>query len=197
MTPLSVLLAIRRSLRRFIVVRLITSIAVLFLLTVVSVWADGGTVLTHQTVNGLDITVFAAPVPLRAGPVDVSVLVQRSGQTRAMLDASVEVAWSSVGADSPDWLPPCCTMQGSARLQATQGHSQNKMLYSAIIAVRNAGPSELVVRVQQAGREALIACPITAGPPCPPWLAYWPFLAFPPVGIALFALRERLVRRGS
>ena len=57
-------------------------------------FADGGAILTRQTINDLDVTVFAAPLPLRAGPVDVSVLVQDAKTTKPLLDAQVEIAWS-------------------------------------------------------------------------------------------------------
>ena len=38
--------------------------------------ADGGSPLFAGTKGGYQITVFAAPTPLRAGSVDISVLVQ-------------------------------------------------------------------------------------------------------------------------
>ena len=53
-------------------------------------FADGGAILTRQTINDLDVTVFAAPLPLRAGPVDVSVLVQDAKTTKPLLDAQVD-----------------------------------------------------------------------------------------------------------
>ena len=37
---------------------------------------DGGTVRLSRCEGGLRITVFTAPTPFRAGPVDISVLVQ-------------------------------------------------------------------------------------------------------------------------
>ncbi len=38
--------------------------------------ADGGAVRLRQRSGGYQIAVFTEPTPLRAGPVDVSVLVQ-------------------------------------------------------------------------------------------------------------------------
>ena len=55
----------------------------LTLLAAVCCHADGGAILARQTINGLGLTVFASPAPLRAGPVDVSVLVQEGEKTRA------------------------------------------------------------------------------------------------------------------
>ena len=89
--------------------------------------SDGGVILTRQTVNDLDITVFASPQPLRAGPVDISVLVQKD--KTSVLDAAVEIAWSPSSSSSPAWMPPCCSMdQNTDKIPATRAHSQNKLI---------------------------------------------------------------------
>jgi len=156
--------------------------------------ADGGAILARQTVNGLGVTIFASPQPLRAGPVDVSVLVQDG--KKAVLDAAVEIAWSPSSSSSPAWMPPCCSMdQNTDKIPATRAHSQNKLIYSAIVPVKSSGASELIVRVKAGDREALLSTDITVGPPSPPALAYWPWLALPPFAIAGFALHQRLSRR--
>ncbi len=158
--------------------------------------ADGGVILARETLNGLDVTVFASPIPLRAGPVDVSVLVQDAATQRALLDAEVHIAWSSVSSSSPEWMPPCCSMEKATdKIAATPAHSQNKLLYSAIVPVRSSGPSEFVVAVKTENREALLSCDVTAGPPRPPALAYWPWLALPPLAAAGFAMHQRIQRR--
>jgi hypothetical protein len=156
--------------------------------------ADGGAILGRQTINGLGLTIFASPQPLRAGPVDVSVLVQDG--KKAVLDAAVEIAWSPSSSSSPAWMPPCCSMdQNTDKIPATRAHSQNKLIYSAIVPVKASGASELIVRVKTADREALLSTDIMVGPPSPPALAYWPWLIFPPFAIAGFALHQRLSRR--
>jgi hypothetical protein len=170
----------------------------LLLLLGPSVFADGGAIIVREKVDGLEVTVFASPVPLRAGPVDVSVLVQdRAG--RAVLDARVDLGWTTASpAVSPDWLPPCCSMATAlGKMPAPRGHSQNKLLYGAILPVRSAGPSQISVTVHVSGRQASLAIPVEALPPRPPVLAYWPLLAFPPVAIGLFAMHQRLSRRSS
>ena len=40
--------------------------------------ADGGTIRLSEQKGNYRITVFTAPTPLRAGPVDISVLVQEA-----------------------------------------------------------------------------------------------------------------------
>lgn len=159
-------------------------------------FADGGAIIARETINGLDLTVFASPFPLRAGPVDVSVLVQ-DAKGKAVLDAAVELGWTTSSPAAPtDWLPPCCSM-GTAlgKTPALRTHSQNKLLYGAILPVRSAGPSEISVTVKTAVTEASLAIPAQVSPPRAPALAYWPLFAFPPVAVGMFALHQRLARR--
>lgn len=154
---------------------------------------DGGAIIARQTVNGFEMTVFASPAPVRAGPVDVSVLVQESD--KPILDATVEVTWKASSAAAPEWLPPCCTMDsGAERVPALRAHSNNRFLYSAIVPMKFAGPSELIIRVARGGQEAVLSCAVEVRPPRPAVLAFWPWLAFPPVAVAGFALHQRLSR---
>jgi len=76
-------------------------------------------------INGFDVTVFASPVPLRAGPVDVSVLVQRG--EKAILDAAVEVAWRRLSSSS---LAASVLHNGidADRIPALRAHSNNSPL---------------------------------------------------------------------
>ena len=178
--------------------RIVGIAGVSLFVTMVSCLADGGVIVARQTINGLDVTVFASPVPLQAGPVDVSVLVQAADTGETALDAAVNVSWSPTSSASPDWLPPCCSMTtNSDKISATRGHSQNKFLYSAIVPVSSSGPSELVIRATRGGREALLSCDIVVAPPRGPALAYWPFLALPPFAVVGFALHQRLSRRSG
>jgi hypothetical protein len=155
--------------------------------------ADGGAIVARRTIDGLGVTVFASPTPLRAGPIDVSVLLQQG--ERPVLDATVELAWRTFSTSSPDWLPPCCTMNSPPqRIPAVQAHSNNKFLYSAIVPVKSSGPSELLITIRHGGGEAVLSCEIDAAPPLPPAVAFWPWLMFPPVAIVAFAIHQTLVR---
>ena len=175
--------------------RLCSAILILLSAAAACCYGDGGAVIARRTIDGLQLTVFASPAPLRAGPVDVSVLVQKG--EKPVLDAAVEISWQANSASSVDWLPPCCTMEsGTERIPAFRGHSNNRFLYSAIIPMKTAGPSELRVRVLEAGKEVLLSCHLDVRRPLPPLLAFWPWLAFPPVAIAGFVLHQRLSRPG-
>jgi hypothetical protein len=165
----------------------------LSLLAVASCCADGGAIVTKQTVNGFDVTVFASPAPLRAGPVDVSVLVQQA--EKPILDAAVEVAWNPSSSSSPEWAPPCCAMESDTeRIPALRAHSNNRFLYSAIVQMKSSGRSQLEVVVSQGDREARLSCALDVGQPLPPALAFWPWLIFPPVAVAGFALHQNLAK---
>lgn len=154
---------------------------------------DGGAIIARQVVDDLGVTVFASPAPVRAGPVDVSVLVQRG--EKSVLDAAVKISWRPSSASAPSWVPPCCTMDAKADgIPALRSHSNNRLLYSAIVPMNSAGPSELFISVSHGGRETSIACEIEVQRSLPPALAFWPWLAFPPVAIAGFALHQRLVK---
>jgi hypothetical protein len=161
-----------------------------------SCWADGGVIIARETVNDLNLTVFASPVPLRAGPADISVLVQDT-KGQAVLDASVEIGWTATAATATtDWLPPCCSMNTLQGLTpALRTHSQNKLLYGVLLPIRSAGASEISVRVTSPRGDARLDIPVTIAPPRAPVLTYWPLLAFPPVAIGLFAVHQRLSRR--
>src|SRR5215472_1415481 len=53
--------------------------------------ADGGVVCLHATSGPFRVTVFTVPAALRAGPVDLSVLVEDSASNAIMLDAAVDL----------------------------------------------------------------------------------------------------------
>jgi len=157
--------------------------------------ADGGAVIARETSEGFDLTVFAAPAPLRAGPADVSVLVQEGG--KPVLDARVSVRWTAAGGGQ-EWQPPCCSMKTDERaVEAVLGHSQNKILYSAMLVVPSSGAGKLDVRVERGGREATLTAGLDARPAPSPAAAYWPWLAVTPAAIAAFALNQTLKRRKS
>ena len=65
-------------------------------------------------------------------------------------------------------------------MPALRGHSNNKFLYSAVVPLKSAGPSELMISVRTALEEALLSCQVEVRPPLPPALAFWPWLVFPP-----------------
>ena len=147
--------------------------------------ADGGLVLLHQTDGPFVITVLAAPNPPRAGPVDISVLVQNRADEQAALNEEVIVRLRS-----EDGV--------IVAAQAMRDAAQNKPVYSALMNLPEAGQWELEVTIRQ-GRQGEITAraigklPVAA--PRPFLLSYWRSLSLPWAVVALFAINQWLKRR--
>src|SRR5262245_24203813 len=147
--------------------------------------ADGGTVRALQEAGPFRITVMSAPEPLRVGPVDLSVLVQRADGGAPVLDAEVELRLEGPGADAP------------IVVWATHEQATNQLLHAAVVTLPTAGTWRIRALVRQGGDSAEVAgaLPVAARPPR--LLALWPYLALPLAIGAGFALREWLARRAS
>lgn len=144
--------------------------------------ADGGLVALHQEAGPFVVTVFTAPGPLRAGPVDISVLVQDRASGQPVLDGEVLVRLKSPGAITP-------------AERATREAAQNKLLYCALINLPEAGQWELEVTIKQGNEKASILGQVSAAARTPFLLSYWRSLSLPPIVIAVFALNQWLRRR--
>jgi len=75
-------------------------------------YPDGGTLRLRQDTGPFMVSVFTAPQPLRAGPADVSVLVQDRASTEVLLDAEVTLTLRP-----PDGAPVVRTMPASPSAQ--------------------------------------------------------------------------------
>lgn len=155
--------------------------------------ADGGVVVARHEEDSLQVTVFAEPFPVRAGPADFSVLLQ-NGQD-PILDADVKFSLTQTGPSGEVYLAPCCSMQGAdGSLAASRSHSGNKMLYSTIMTLPGSGKWELGVIVAREGILHTFSVPLDVRPPLKPVQAWWPFLALLPLGILLYVWRALLIR---
>ncbi len=159
--------------------------------------ADGGAVLSQQITGPYRVTVFGSPSPLRAGPADLSVLVQDAGTGDPVLDRRITIEVTAASpSPSEAWVPPCCSMKTPAgTIAATHAAAQNKLLYAANLLIPASGPHEITVLVDPAAPPVRVAAEVR--PPAPPLEAYWAYLAFPPLAIFGFALNQRLRRRSS
>src|SRR3954447_18384268 len=63
--------------------------------------ADGGTLCLLERAGGYQVAVFSSPTPLRAGPVDISVLVQNASTGEQVPGAQVAVQLKQSGATGP------------------------------------------------------------------------------------------------
>ncbi|HEX7362574.1 MAG TPA: hypothetical protein VF283_18940 [Bryobacteraceae bacterium] len=156
-----------------------------FLLAAALLLADGGTLQLQKQSEGLLITLFSSPVPLRAGTGDLSVMVQDAKDHSPILDAHVLVHVAR-------------KVNGEIRevaLPATHAKASNKMLYAADVPFDAAGDWRATVDVASNGKTASVSGPLRVLPKQPPILAYWPFFLVIPVLIVLFTLNRWLKRR--
>ncbi len=144
----------------------------------------GGVVQLMEKAGPFIITVFTEPAPLRAGPVEITVLVQDAQSERPVLDAEVTVLVLERESDGP-----------STRIEATRQNATNKLMYAAPVHLPAAGPWELQVTVRQGAVIADVAFEVTAEPSRPLVLSFWPYLTLLPLAIGLFGLHRWLSRR--
>jgi hypothetical protein len=148
--------------------------------------ADGGQVRVMERRNNYQLTVFTSPNPLRAGPVDVSVLVQDAKTGLAISDVIVAVELKS----SDKSLPPI-------RAAATIDAATNKLLRAALFDLPAPGRWDVRVEYTTAHDQAPIdvSFAMECGPPLPRWLSVWPWFTWPIVAVLLFAIHRVLVAR--
>jgi hypothetical protein len=143
--------------------------------------ADGGAVCLSKISGPFLVTVFASPEPLRAGPIDTSILVQDRTTGGVILDATVNLGIQPLSEKSPGILTP-----------ATSEQATNKLLKAVRIDLPDPGWWVLTVVVRRGREEAVLTTSLEVAPPMPRLARLWPFLLFPPFAIALFALHHAL-----
>ena len=147
--------------------------------------ADGGQVRASEVRGEFQVTVFTSPIPLRAGPIDVSVLVQRVGSGEAVSNAvTVEIT----SADPKQ--PPL-------RAAATSEAATNKLLSAALFNLPAAGSWDVHVETTPPGNSPIgVSFTMDAAPPLPAWLRVWPWFGWPFAVILLFIVhRARVTSR--
>jgi hypothetical protein len=145
--------------------------------------ADGGTVRLSEQRGSYRITVFTSPTVLRAGPVDVSVLVQEAatGEPASEVRVTIKAEWSG---------SPGAALHHPATTEA----ATNKLYYAAIFDLPEPGWYSLEVSVNGPLGEAQVRCEVEAAEPLPSWLTVWPWVGWPVVAILLFGIHQLLVR---
>ena len=149
----------------------------LLVLVAVRADADGGAVVAQETVKDLTVTVFVAPVPLRAGPIDVSVLLQRAGEPVLDADVALELSGGS---------------RVVSRAPANHAEATNRLLYAAQLDVPAPGAWRLDVAVDAEGERLAIEALLEAAPALAPVSRFWAWLALPLLAVAAFLLHQRL-----
>jgi hypothetical protein len=170
--------------------------------------ADGLVVRTKQTQGPFIVTIFTPPEASRDLPTEVTVMIQRRDSGEVVMDAAVDLSFvPPAGAKlspndvlcSPTHNPSSLEAAGApgqpASIRATRAQAANKLFYGTPVVLRAAGDWQLRAAIRQGGEEASITCTLPVGIPLH-WLrGLWPYLALPPVVIALFAINQWLRRR--
>jgi hypothetical protein len=153
------------------------------LLAQASAFADGGTVQLRKESGAFVITVFTSPAPLSAGPVDISVLVQNRNGLEPVLDADISL------------LLRADTSSTEIQARPTREQAQNKLLYAAPVTLAESGKWQLSLTILRNGERTDATGTIDVAPAPEMAASYWSYIAFPPLMIAAFVARERLIRR--
>jgi len=166
-------------------------------LSATALLADGGVLIGQETSGDMTVSVFAAPTPLRAGPVDVSVLLQREGVplTDGTMKVHIRKDTTDETPSGPGWVPPCCRMTFPPEMPMPIGHSANRLLYGNWISLPESGRWLLDFAWEVDGQAHEIQVELEVAPPMPPALAYWPYLFFPVGASAVFGLNLLARRR--
>jgi hypothetical protein len=143
--------------------------------------ADGGTVRLREQAGAYQVTVFTSPTPFRAGPVDVSVLVQDAAG-ECVPEARVTVRLTARGSGQVLEYP------------ATAAAATNKLFHAAVFQLPEPGWWKVDVAVEGPYGLARLRFEVEADQPPPRWLQLWPWFAWPALVVALFSVHRVLAR---
>jgi hypothetical protein len=150
-----------------------------------TLFGDGGILQFRGETPELSVTVFTSPAPLSAGPADISVLLQKRETLEPVLDAEVSIVMRAAASGK------------EIRVWATRGQAQNKLLFAAPLTLAEAGTWQMKVSILRLGVNSEIAGTIGVAPNRQKLETYWGYLAFPPLTVLLFTVREWLLRRNK
>jgi hypothetical protein len=137
----------------------------------------------RERAGGYQITVFTSPTPFRAGPVDVSVLVQDDATGECVPEARVTVRLEATGTG--------CVREYPTTAEA----ATNKLFRAAEFRLPESGWWDVAVAVEGPHGPALVRFGVQADEPLPRWLDLWPWFGWPALAVALFSVHRLLVRR--
>jgi hypothetical protein len=137
----------------------------------------------HQRAGGYQIAVFTSPTPLRAGQVDMSVLVQDAATGECVPEADVTIR---------------VTARESRRIAACSAAPEaatNRLFHAAVFELLVAGWWDVEIVVQGPHGPARVGFAVQVDEPAPRWLDLWPWFTWPAFVVALFGVHRILCRR--
>jgi hypothetical protein len=145
--------------------------------------ADGGTIRLSEQRGKYRITIFTAPALVRAGRVDISVLVQEAATGELVSDVQVTITAECRGAHR-------LTLQHAATTEA----ATNKLYRAATLDLPEPGLWEVEVGITGDLGTGQVRFRLDAAAPLPQWLTMWPWVGWPALAIVLFGIHLLLVR---
>jgi hypothetical protein len=146
--------------------------------------ADGGQVRLLERHGPFQISVFTSPNPLRAGAIDISVLVQDASTGKPVENVEVDLR-----------LVPRADREAPILAHTTTAAATNKLLRAALIELPHAGWWDVDVTCVADQARAEFQFPMEAAAPLPRWLSIWPLFTWPLGAVLLFAAHRALVMR--
>jgi hypothetical protein len=166
-------------------------------------WADGGAIHFQGDAGVFRVALFTQPPILRAGLIDVTLLLQDRSNLNPLLDAKVTfdlMPQDRNGRQQTQWMPPACAMNKTVDLTnipAKLGHGENRLLYGNGVQIPTSGFWKLKAIIHRGAETAEIETLLNVAPaPLPP-LAYWHLFLFAPAGILGFVLLQMARARKS
>ena len=158
--------------------------AVVMLQPLAALQADGGTLRFSERHGGYSITVFTAPTPLRAGPVDVSVFVQDAVTGESVIGAQITV--QARLRDHPE---------ATIHQRATTNAATNKLFQAAVFDLPEAGWWDVAIVVEGLRQPLAVHFEMEADEPLPRVWEMIPWIVWPVVVVFLFFVHKWLMGR--
>jgi hypothetical protein len=146
--------------------------------------ADGGVPRISELAGGYRVSVFTSPTPFRAGPVDLSVLVQDADS--GDLAVGVQITVRATLRDRPNL---------SVTHPAMAEAATNKLYRAAVFELPEPGWWDFEVAVEGTRGPAQVYFALEAADRLPQWRALAPWIGWPALAIGLFSVHRYLVRR--
>jgi hypothetical protein len=140
-------------------------------------------VRAREQAGAYRVTVFTSPTPLRAGPVDVTVLVQDAAtggcvpQARATLRLTARKAGTFL------------------QQPATAETATNKLCLAAVFQLPEPGWWDVDIAIEGARGPARVRFGVQADEVLPGWQELWPWFAWPALIVLIFSVHRALLRR--
>jgi hypothetical protein len=131
------------------------------------------------------ICVFASPDPLRAGPIDLSVLIQDAETGMALTNANTTVSMTPTDGSGP-----------IVRAVATNAAATNKLLSAALLEVPKSGSWDVTINCFAEHGLAHVRFALNAGDrSAAARIGMWPWFSWPAGMVILFGVHRYLVLR--